>query len=266
MNGVTQHLRRMTTGLALLMILTAARYFGGLVLAGILLVVALLGIHEFFSLFGEAGAGRTERILGLVLTAGMIILAWARPEAGVLPGAAAFVILALFFLARWAADESYAFSSVALVAAGLAYVPLLLIPALSFSLHEQILIVCVPIFTDSAAYFCGVRFGRHKIWPKVSPKKSVEGSLGGLAASVAVCVTLGLWLGQAGAAAFVGLGLALGIMAQLGDFFESALKRAHHVKDSGNILPGHGGVLDRIDSLLFVIPAYLLCRAFCNFF
>ena len=106
MNGVTQHLRRMTTGLALLMILTAALYFGGLVLAGILLVVALLGIHEFFSLFGEAGAGRTERILGLVLTAGMIILAWARPEAGVLPGAAAFVILALFFLPRMKATPS----------------------------------------------------------------------------------------------------------------------------------------------------------------
>lgn len=266
MNGVTQHLRRMTTGLALLIILTAALYFGGLVLAGILLVVALLGIHEFLALFGSDGAGRTERILGLALTAGMIILAWARPDAGVLPGAAAFVILALFFLVRWATDENYAFSSVALVATGLAYVPLLLIPALSFSLHEQILIVCVPIFTDSAAYFCGVRFGRHKIWPRVSPKKSVEGSLGGLAASVAVCLVLGLWLGRAGAAAFIGLGLALGIMAQLGDFFESALKRAHHVKDSGNILPGHGGVLDRIDSLLFVIPAYLFCRAFCNFF
>ena len=167
MNGVTQHLRRMTTGLALLMILTAALYFGGLVLAGILLVVALLGIHEFFSLFGEAGAGRTERILGLVLTAGMIILAWARPEAGVLPGAAAFVILALFFLARWAADESYAFSSVALVAAGLAYVPLLLIPALSFSLHEQ---TRRPIFAEcaSAGTKSGPRSARKKAWKAVS--------------------------------------------------------------------------------------------------
>lgn len=266
MKGATQHFLRMTTGLVLLMVLTAALYLGGLALASLLLAVALLGIHEFFALFGREAWKNAEYILGQALTAGMIALAWAHPEAGVLPGAAAFVILALFFLIRWAADESYSFSSVALVAAGLAYVPLLLIPALSFSLHEQILLVCVPIFTDSTAYFCGVRFGKHKVWPKVSPKKSVEGCLGGLAASVAICLILGLWLGRAGAVAFVGLGAALGIMAQLGDFFESALKRARHVKDSGSLLPGHGGVLDRIDSLLFVIPAYLFCRTFWNFF
>lgn len=266
MKGATQHILRITTGLVLLAVLTAALYLGGLALASLLLAVALLGIHEFFALFGQEAGKTPEYLLALGLTAAMIGLAWACPGAGVLSGAAAFVILALFFLFRWAADESYPFASVALVAAGLAYVPLLLIPALSFSLHEQILIVCVPIFTDSTAYFCGVRFGKHKVWPKVSPKKSVEGCVGGLLASIAICLILGLWLGRAGAVAFIGLGAALGIMAQLGDFFESALKRARHVKDSGSLLPGHGGVLDRIDSLLFVIPAYLFCRTFWTFF
>ena len=118
------------------------------------------------------------------------------------------------------------------------------------------------------AYFFGMRFGKHKIWPKVSPKKSVEGSAAGLAASVVVAVCFGLAFGvpETGISDYALLGLVLGVMAQLGDFFESALKRSRSVKDSGNVLPGHGGVLDRVDSLLFVIPTYECARALMTFF
>ncbi len=266
MNILTQNLPRLFTGLALVVLIAVALSVGGIFLLVLMLVVSLLGFHEFFVMFHAKDEARMEWGIGLVLTAGMILLAWYHPGRDMLPYSAAFIVLALFFLVRWVRDDTYAFGSVACIAAGLAYVPVLLLPALFLGRYEQILLICVPIFTDSTAYFCGVRFGRHKIWPKVSPKKSVEGSLAGLAASVMICVILGHTFGKAGMMAFAALGVILGVMAQLGDFFESALKRSCRIKDSGYILPGHGGVLDRIDSLLFVVPAYQFCRTFENFF
>ena len=123
------------------------------------------------------------------------------------------------------------------------------------------------IATDAGGYYAGCRFGKHKMWPAVSPKKSWEGAGGGLLLCMAVCVCFGLLreyfevaLPALPLPAWVAVGVALNIAAQLGDFFESALKRTQNVKDSGTILPGHGGVLDRIDSLLFVLPVFLAIR------
>ena len=172
------------------------------------------------------------------------------------------------FLFCWSHDDKYRFTRVAVLAGGLLYVPMLIMPALNFSIHEQLLLICTAAGSDTVAYFFGMRFGKHKIWPKVSPKKSVEGSAAGLAASVVVAVCFGLVFGvpATGISDYALLGLVLGVMAQLGDFFESALKRSRSVKDSGNVLPGHGGVLDRVDSLLFVIPTYECARALMTFF
>ena len=111
---------------------------------------------------------------------------------------------------------------------------------------------------DSAAYLVGRSLGRHKLAPSVSPGKTVEGALGGLLAAVlvsaavfAVSGTLPAWLGG-----FVGAGI--GVAGQLGDLSESFLKRQAGVKDSGDLIPGHGGMLDRVDALLFAFPAALL--------
>ena len=111
---------------------------------------------------------------------------------------------------------------------------------------------------DSAAYLAGRAFGKHKLAPVVSPGKTIEGALGGLIAAVLVSVavfgasgSLPIWAG-----ALVGAGL--GVCGQLGDLSESFLKRQAGVKDSGNLIPGHGGMLDRVDALLFAFPAALL--------
>ncbi|MFM2160684.1 MAG: hypothetical protein RLZZ383_196 [Pseudomonadota bacterium] len=108
---------------------------------------------------------------------------------------------------------------------------------------------------DTAAYFAGRAFGRTPLHPRVSPKKSVEGFVGGLIGSAAGAVA---WTGWMLPGVPVGhallLGLVGGAMAVLGDLSESLVKRAFDVKDSGWILPGHGGILDRVDSLLFVAP------------
>ena len=107
---------------------------------------------------------------------------------------------------------------------------------------------------DTVAYLVGSLVGRHKVAPRISPGKSWEGSLAGFAAAAAV---VGLLVGDAGMPAIV-VGLGLGPVALAGDLFESWLKRRAGAKDSGALLPGHGGILDRIDSLLFVGPFVVL--------
>jgi phosphatidate cytidylyltransferase len=133
-----------------------------------------------------------------------------------------------------------------LVPAGLAMVALR--PA------QVLLLVGLVSIADSAAYFAGRAWGRHKLAPAISPGKSWEGAAAGLAAGLAyaiICAAIfheAAWLPYAGAAAL------LVVMGIFGDLFESAAKRQAAVKDSGSLLPGHGGVLDRIDSATAVLP------------
>ena len=110
--------------------------------------------------------------------------------------------------------------------------------------------------TDSGAYFVGSAFGRHKLYRKISPKKSVEGALGGLFFSVLFAVICKYWFyHELNLHDAVALGLILGTVGQIGDLAESMIKRSARIKDSGGIFPGHGGVLDRIDSVLLNAPA-----------
>ena len=121
---------------------------------------------------------------------------------------------------------------------------------------------------ESAAYLVGSSMGRHRLAPILSPRKTVEGAIAQVLVSVAAALALGAWLlpacGLAGAA---GGGVLLGVIGQVGDLAESAIKRSIGTKDTGGLIPGHGGMLDRIDSLLFNAPAlylyslYAWCRA-----
>jgi phosphatidate cytidylyltransferase len=109
--------------------------------------------------------------------------------------------------------------------------------------------------TDSGAYFIGRAMGKRKLWPEISPNKTIEGSVGGVVSAVIVSILFSL-LTEIDAT-IMGLAFVtifLSIFGQIGDLVESALKRHYQVKDSGTILPGHGGILDRFDSLLFVWP------------
>ncbi len=121
-------------------------------------------------------------------------------------------------------------------------------------------LVFVAVFSgDTLAYIIGVNFGKNKILPHLSPLKTVEGSFGGLAGSLLSTVSFGIYFFPSTPVwSFFLLGLCLGVFAQSGDFFESLLKRINGVKDSGKFMPGHGGVLDRIDSLLFALPVMYL--------
>ncbi len=116
---------------------------------------------------------------------------------------------------------------------------------------------------DTFALFVGKKFGRTRFASQISPKKTNEGAIGGLAAGVLGAVLLQIFLFQGLPLLHViGLSVLLGIFGQLGDLAESLLKRAAEIKDSSNLIPGHGGVLDRLDSLLFAFPVTYLYLLF----
>lgn len=114
-------------------------------------------------------------------------------------------------------------------------------------------VIAVTWSTDAGAYFAGIRWGRVPLAPRLSPKKTREGSLGGLAAATLMSLAWGTWIGLPWWHCLF-LGPVIGALGQIGDLCESALKRDLGLKDFGTLLPGHGGILDRFDSLLFTAP------------
>src|SRR5215471_4072801 len=220
--------------------------------------VGLLGNWEFSRMFARAGVP-VLRDAGLVW-GGLVTLAFLRPERA---GAAfALVVVGLLVAsldggpagpARW--------QRVAVTLLGVCYVNWLLghvlwLRALPDGLHWVLLLVWITWVGETAAYVVGSLIGRHKLAPEISPGKTVEGALAQFIASVLAAVTAGGWL-------FPGLqlrdalvvGVLLGLLGQVGDLTESALKRSVGTKDTGQVIPGHGGILDRIDGLLFNAPA-----------
>jgi phosphatidate cytidylyltransferase len=134
---------------------------------------------------------------------------------------------------------------------------------LSTVAFPAILIAAVPIWAgDTAAIFAGKAFGNHKLAPSISPNKTWEGSVANLLAAVGAAAALGYFLKYPMDKMLL-LGVSCGVIGQLGDLFESYLKRQAGVKDSGNLLPGHGGVFDRLDSLLMTAPfSYWILSSF----
>ena len=122
-----------------------------------------------------------------------------------------------------------------------------------------LLLLGTVVVSDSSQYYTGRLLGRHLLAPTVSPKKTIEGALGGVVFGTAAMVLGGRWvLPYVGVPLLVGTGLAVVLLGICGDLFESRLKRLAGLKDSSSLIPGHGGVLDRIDALLFAAPAFYL--------
>lgn len=130
--------------------------------------------------------------------------------------------------------------------------------------REWVLLTVLTTFTiDTGAYFTGSLLGRHKLWPAISPRKTWEGAVGGVCGGVLATGVLAPWMDLGlGVGAIVGLGVGLGVAAQAGDLLESWMKRTADIKDSSGLLPGHGGLLDRLDSIVFVAPVVFLVANF----
>ncbi|OWZ84266.1 phosphatidate cytidylyltransferase [Natranaerobius trueperi] len=117
--------------------------------------------------------------------------------------------------------------------------------------------------TDSGAYFIGLKFGKNKLVPHISPKKSVEGAFGGILIAAIFSLIFFNLIGVNILTSLI-IGVLISVLAQIGDLFESSFKRIAQIKDSGNILPGHGGILDRFDSFFFAVPFYFFILRLIN--
>ena len=164
--------------------------------------------------------------------------------------------------------DTFHLDDLAMTVTGVLYIPFLMsfVAQVRGMQHGAWLVWCIvfgAVITDTAAYFVGVTLGRHKLLPKVSPKKTVEGAIGGVIGSTAIMLAFGLLVPAVVRTAvpwyhFLILGVLCGVVSQLGDWSASAIKRSAGIKDFGKLIPGHGGMLDRIDSILFVGPVVFL--------
>jgi len=230
--------------------------------------VALLACWEYLALANATGA-RTPRLLVLIAVAALFAVNFFRPEMLLAAFSALsfllFCLIAFYSpLERVLVDASV--SIFGLLYIGLALVTLPLIWAEEHGPSLLLLLLCVVWCGDIAALYVGRSLGRRKLAPRLSPNKTWEGSLASVGGSVLVTVVLVLLARWMQAHNLTGLSydgswlhwlllaVALNVAAQIGDLVESALKRGANVKDSGTLLPGHGGVLDRIDALLLAAP------------
>lgn len=249
--------------------LLVALWIGLPALAVLLIVVAALGGWEVFKLLKMAGYPSLH-VFGTALAVALVIEAAWRPggDKGILLVAVGAVLAGVGAFGR--PDPRDGLVAWVATVFGAVYVGLIgfvlqvggtgpVIPAnapLSFLKAEQgwVLLLILGVWSfDTGAYLVGRQIGRHKFLTHISPSKSVEGVIGGLVTTTVVTGLMLAGLGQQPAGALV-LGPVLGLAAQAGDLAESMLKRAAGAKDSGTLIPGHGGILDRIDSFLFAAP------------
>jgi phosphatidate cytidylyltransferase len=243
-------------GAVIALILAAPRTVGA---AGVAVAV-LIAAHEMAGLLESAGAN-LPRILVIAASGLVLIGAWAAGGTGLSAGLA--VGLGLLFASGMFTGTSQ--GSVARVSGGflLILLPVWSLAHLIFYLDNEttrhsllFLLLCVWV-CDSAAFYVGSTMGKRKLAPGISPNKTIEGSVAGVLGSVAAALLLRAVSLVTWPVAFVILsGAVIAVLAQLGDLAESMIKRDAGVKDSGNLIPGHGGMLDRVDALLFTVPIF----------
>lgn len=262
------HLQRWVTGLTALGALIACVVVGGGLLALVVGAAALAALWEYFRITspGRSAAADPIRLLAFAAAMALILLAHlGRAEWMLSVVAGDLVLCGALALREFARDRSV-LERTAVQVQGLVYIgmPLALVVLMRAAPDGTtwVFLTCAVVFAgDTAALYTGTVWGRRKLCPAISPGKTIEGAAGGLAASLLVGLAGGaLFLPGIGWGAGLVFALGTGLAGQAGDLFESALKRAAGVKDSGALLPGHGGVLDRIDALLFAIPAGYLVR------
>lgn len=229
---------------------------------------ALLSLWEFYKL--TAADHKYSPVLMFLLAAATFYAVLVKHETGWILVFASVCVIVLLFDEVWdrqRTGKSGALRSIGNFIGGVAYVilPWCYLALLRDLPFGQALLVVIFFCTwscDVFAYFTGRCFGKHKLCEKVSPKKTLEGTLGGAVACV-LCALIGALVFTLPLLHTLALGIFCGVLGQIGDLAESVLKREANVKDSGNIIPGHGGMLDRFDSILVnAVVAYIIFGLF----
>lgn len=265
---------RIISGLIALGILLLILFSGKTVFALSIFAISLVAIKEIYNA-GKAGGFRpslpivyASSIAILISGLNGILFEIEHAKAGLLIMAliyiitAALLVLGVFKFGEFRPqDIGFTLLSIFYVVFMFSFIPLIR------NMENGIYIIWIIFIgawgTDTIAYFSGVTFGKHKILPKVSPKKSLEGSIGGALGCMLLTLGYGYFLVTKNIVSiplihFAILGLLNGILSQVGDWIASAIKRTVNIKDYGKIMPGHGGILDRFDSILFIAPILYL--------
>lgn len=247
---------RIITAIIGIPLLLGALYLGGLYWIALITLLVSVGLWEYLTMVRHAGAH--PLVMPTYFLAYMLLfrLQLGQELAGLLFGG--WLLMTVVMLIRYPESKLY---DLALSFFGAFYCGLLFSYALAFSNHERaVLFLVVVLFltwaSDIGGYLFGRLWGKKKLAPKLSPAKTWEGAAGAVLLTIATATLFkyllpleAVSLGQA-----ILLGLIASLAAQLGDLFESSIKRYAGLKDSGNIIPGHGGVLDRFDSFMLVLP------------
>jgi len=233
-------------------------WWGGIAFLGLVCLISAVALFEFYQGIKKKGQ---EPFLIEGISLGMLvpvsIYIWGDKT---LPSVFILIIFCLFMRQFLKFEIKNAFTNVALTLGGILYICFLFsyVLILRGETSGTRLVITVFFATwlgDSGAYLIGRRWGRHKLWVRLSPYKSMEGFIGAVLISCMAMFISRLWLSFS-LFHTLALGIMIGTFGQIGDLFESMLKRELGIKDFGRILPGHGGILDRFDSLFFTVPLF----------
>lgn len=252
---------RIITALVALPVLIASIWFPQLTLLFDVLAAAaiLLGLYEFYGLAKRQELS-PQVFVGIASATALLVAFYFNAFFWLLPIVIVLVILALSLTMLQGAPFDKMLSSVGATTLGVCYTALLgghLIAVRGMPFAPQILsfFFLILMGSDTAAYYTGRAFGRHKLAPNISPGKTWEGAIGGMCASLIFAALAHFWFfRELNLKAALPLAALMNVLGVIGDLTESALKRGAGAKDAANILPGHGGLLDRLDSLLFNAP------------
>lgn len=224
------------------------------------LIAVALGLHEFYSLVLPENK-RNEKALGILLGMGLASLIYFG-DAFLLHASLGFSItfLSLVYMLKSRNNFTLAISKMALTLFGILYIGLLLsyvslIDKTAPGKQWVLFLISTVWAADIGGFFIGSLVGRHKLYPKVSPNKTFEGLGGGVGVAItAALLYRKFFFSDLDISDCIFLGFSLTLFGQMGDFTESMIKRSANVKDSSGLIPGHGGMLDRLDSFLFSAP------------
>ncbi|WP_262249710.1 phosphatidate cytidylyltransferase [Parapedobacter soli] len=257
---------RALTALFFVIVMVASMLLGGYVFAVFFILLATYCLNEFYGIISD-GICKPNRLLGLLLAvigfglfAGYRLFGFASHYLLLIN----VIVIAVFVVPLYQKDEK-PFVGIAYTLLGSVYVTLPFVAFFSLGFITGTFDYRLPLGfmltlwgNDTGAYLIGKFFGRHRLFERISPNKTWEGFVGGALLAVAVSLILAHYLPVLPSWQWVGIALVVSLFGTFGDLVESMLKRSHHVKDSGAVLPGHGGLLDRFDGLLFAAPATLV--------
>lgn len=247
--------KRILTALIGMPLLIFIFYRGGLLLLGAVTLLVLLGLYEYRGIVNRSGYHNMTLPLLLAGLYMPVVLQYYYKSAA----SAAFIYVMITLVCYMIRHHYFSPLDLGLNFLGFVYIVLGFTNLLLLRSMEQGFWLLVYLFvivwsTDTGAFFIGSLFGRHPLAPSISPKKSWEGFFAGVVFSLLSAWVLTALAGMRNAWLLIMIAPVISVAGQLGDLFESTLKRFAGLKDSGNILPGHGGVLDRFDSTLWAAP------------